>query len=101
MDAFDINKILQEQFKPRQEFKTPLIQKINPVMVSPDFVPDIHTIKVIPSQSSFPWDEVVILSGAVILIIILINEVRKNQRYIRNKDSRNNPESIHVNNNPK
>ena len=81
MDAFDINKILQEQFKPRQEFKTPLIRKINPVTISSDIVPDIHTNKVIPRQSSFPWEEVVILGGAIILTLIIINEIRKNQYY--------------------
>lgn len=101
MNAFEINKILHEQIKPRHEFKTPLIRKINPVSLSPDIVPDIQTNKVIPSQSSFPWEEVVILGGAVILIIILINEFRKNQIINRNKESRNDPMSILVDNNSK
>jgi hypothetical protein len=81
MDAFAINKILQNQIKPGLEFKAPVIREIRPVSLNSDLIPDILPSKTNQSQSSFPWEELVILSGVAILIIIIINEIQKRQNY--------------------
>lgn len=81
MDAFELHNILHAQNKTGQEFKAPEIRKIKPVSVSPNLIPDILPAQVNQSQSSIPWEEVVILGGVTILIIILIIEIQKSQNY--------------------
>ena len=89
MDAFEINKILQAQIKTEHEFKAPVLQKIKPINIYSDLIPDILTTKVNQSQSSFPWAEMVLLVGFAVLIIMVIIEIPKSQNYhnfIKRKD---------------
>ena len=81
MDAFELHKFLHSQINPGQEFKTPVARKVKPVSLSPNIIPDIPSAQVTQSQSSFPWDEVIIMCGVVVLIIIVINEIQKSQNY--------------------
>jgi hypothetical protein len=81
MDAFEINKIIQHQIRTVQELKIPLIQENKPLSVSPKLINDTLCINIDQSQSTFPWDEVIILCGVAVLIIIVINEIQKSQNY--------------------
>ena len=81
MDAFEINNFLHSQINPRQEIKAPEILKIKHIEVNPDLKPDILSTQVNQCQSSFPWAEMVILGGVIVLIFIIINEIRENQNY--------------------
>jgi hypothetical protein len=81
MDAFELNNFLHAQFNPGQEIKAPEILKIKHVKVNPDLKPDILSTEINQSQSSFPWVEVIIYGGVIILTFIIINEIRKRQNY--------------------
>ena len=81
MDAFELHKFLHSQISSGQEIKSPEIRKVESVRVSLNLNPDISPAQVTQSQSSFPWDEVIIRCGAAVLIIIVINEIQKNQNY--------------------
>lgn len=81
MDAFELHKFLHAQIKTEQEFIAPVVRKIEPINVSPNLTPDILTPEVNLSQSSFPWAEVIILGGAIILGIYLISKIPRRDNY--------------------
>jgi hypothetical protein len=81
MDAFELHKFLHSQISSGQEIKSPLIRKVESVRVIPNLNSDIPSAQVTQSQSSFPWDEVIIWCVAAVLLIIVMNEIQKSQNY--------------------
>ena len=81
MDAFELHNILHAQNKSGQEFKAPVIQKIKPVSVSPKLIPDILPAQVNQYQPSFPWKNLILVCGVIILLISLVSKIPKNENY--------------------
>jgi hypothetical protein len=89
MDAFELNNFLHAQINPRLEIKAPEILKIKNVKLNPYLKPNILSTEINQSQSSFPWIEVIILGGVIILTFIFIDEILKRQNYnniVKKKD---------------
>lgn len=94
MNALELHKLIHEGVKTDHTVNAPEIRKIKPVSMSPNLIQDIIPAQVNQSQSSFPWEELVILSGVTILLIIIINEIRKSQNYNRYASKRKDQHSV-------
>jgi|WetSurMetagenome_2_1015567.scaffolds.fasta_scaffold03202_4 hypothetical protein len=81
MDAFEITKILLGQIETRQESKTPVISKSIPAGEGINRAINSRYAFESKNQPSFPWTEFVIISGAIIILIIVLKGKQKDHSY--------------------
>jgi hypothetical protein len=79
MDAFEITKILLGQIETRQESKNPVISKSIPAGEHINGVINSRYAFENKNQSLFPWTEFVIISGAIVILIIVLKGIQKDK----------------------
>jgi len=81
MNALEIHNLIHERVKTGQDVKAPEIQKINHLSGSSDLIPDSRPSNGNQYQPSFPWKNLILVCGVIILVISLVSKIPKSENY--------------------